>query len=62
MNQDRVIAVMYIIIAPLLNPFIYSLIKNNLKVAFNRILQGLTPESPSIAQRMNGKNNYHRRM
>lgn len=62
MNQDRVIAVMYIIIAPLLNPFIYSLIKNNLKVAFNRILQGLTPESPSIAQRMNGKNNYHIRM
>lgn len=61
MNQDRVIAIMCIIIAPLLNPFIYSLKKNYLKVAFNRILQGLTPESPSIAQRMNGKNNRRMR-
>lgn len=40
-NQDRLVAVMYAVIAPLLNPFIYSLRNNDMKRAMYNIL-GLT--------------------
>ncbi|KAM4652133.1 LOW QUALITY PROTEIN: olfactory receptor 5A2-like [Discoglossus pictus] len=36
MNQDRIIAVMYAVIAPLLNPFIYSLRNSEVKIAFKK--------------------------
>ncbi|KAM4652132.1 olfactory receptor 5AP2-like [Discoglossus pictus] len=38
MDQDRLIAVMYTIIAPLLNPFIYSLRNNDVKIAVRKII------------------------
>ncbi|OCT72735.1 olfactory receptor 5V1 [Xenopus laevis] len=39
MHHDRLVAVMYTIIAPLLNPFIYSLRNKDVKVAVTKILQ-----------------------
>ncbi|KAG8455569.1 hypothetical protein GDO86_001675 [Hymenochirus boettgeri] len=41
MHQDKVASIMYTIIAPLLNPFIYSLRNNDVKLAVTRILQKL---------------------
>ncbi|XP_077312279.1 olfactory receptor 5V1-like [Lithobates pipiens] len=38
MNKDRLIAALYAFIAPLLNPFIYSLRNNDVKVAVKKIL------------------------
>ncbi|XP_075045750.1 olfactory receptor 5AR1-like [Mixophyes fleayi] len=39
MNEDRLIAVMYTIIAPTLNPFIYTLRNNDVKVGVTRMLR-----------------------
>ncbi|XP_075696899.1 olfactory receptor 5V1-like [Rhinoderma darwinii] len=39
MDQDRLIAVMYTIIAPLLNPFIYTFRNRNVKIAVKRLHQ-----------------------
>ncbi|XP_071969579.1 olfactory receptor 5V1-like [Engystomops pustulosus] len=38
MDQDRLIAVMYTIIAPLLNPFIYTFRNENVKIAVRRLI------------------------
>ncbi|XP_063292038.1 olfactory receptor 5AR1-like [Pelobates fuscus] len=38
MDQDRMIAVMYTIIAPLLNPFIYSLRNRDVKIAVKKLM------------------------
>ncbi|KAM4651139.1 olfactory receptor 5V1-like [Discoglossus pictus] len=38
MDQDRMIAVMYTVIAPFLNPFIYSLRNTDLKIAIKKIM------------------------
>ncbi|KAM4015382.1 olfactory receptor 5AP2-like [Anomaloglossus baeobatrachus] len=38
MDQDRLVALMYTIIAPLLNPFIYTFRNGNVKVAINRLI------------------------
>ncbi|XP_069599105.1 olfactory receptor 5A2-like [Ranitomeya imitator] len=40
-SQDRLVAVMYTVIAPLLNPFIYSLRNNDVKRALNKIYHKL---------------------
>ncbi|XP_031762373.1 olfactory receptor-like protein COR9 [Xenopus tropicalis] len=39
LDQDRQIALMYTVIAPLLNPFIYTLRNRDFKVAFIKIIQ-----------------------
>eukprot|EP00079_Xenopus_tropicalis_P011333 XP_002937084.2 PREDICTED: olfactory receptor 5V1-like [Xenopus tropicalis] len=39
MHHDRLVAVMYTIVAPLLNPFIYSLRNNDVKLAVTKLLQ-----------------------
>ncbi|XP_056397838.1 olfactory receptor 5V1-like [Hyla sarda] len=39
MAQDRLIAVMYTIIAPLLNPFIYTFRNANVKIAMKRLMR-----------------------
>ncbi|KAM9299313.1 olfactory receptor 5I1-like [Gastrophryne carolinensis] len=41
MNHDRVISVMYTIIAPMLNPFVYSLRNSEVKIAMRRIWNNL---------------------
>ncbi|KAM9299312.1 olfactory receptor 5I1-like [Gastrophryne carolinensis] len=41
MDQDRLISVMYTIIAPMLNPFVYSLRNNEFKIAMRRIWNNL---------------------
>ncbi|XP_072282691.1 olfactory receptor 5A2-like [Pyxicephalus adspersus] len=41
MDQDRLISVMYTIIAPMLNPFVYSLRNNEVKLATRKLLYGL---------------------
>ncbi|XP_053546960.1 olfactory receptor 5A2-like [Bombina bombina] len=41
LDQDRWIAVMYAVIAPLLNPFIYSLRNSDMKIAFRNIVNQL---------------------
>ncbi|KAM4651140.1 olfactory receptor 5AP2-like [Discoglossus pictus] len=38
MDQDRLIAIMYTVIAPLLNPFIYSLRNNDVKTALRKLV------------------------
>ncbi|KAM5140349.1 olfactory receptor 5V1-like [Mantella aurantiaca] len=38
MDQDRLIAVMYTIVAPLLNPFIYTCRNSDVKVAVNKLV------------------------
>ncbi|XP_018408135.1 PREDICTED: olfactory receptor 5V1-like [Nanorana parkeri] len=40
MDYDRLVAVMYTVIAPLLNPFIYSLRNNDVKVAVRKLVCG----------------------
>lgn len=42
MDKDRLIAVMYTIIAPLLNPFIYTFRNRNVKVAMRRLMHQQT--------------------
>ncbi|XP_075696880.1 olfactory receptor 5V1-like [Rhinoderma darwinii] len=41
MDQDRLISVMYTVIAPMLNPFVYSLRNSEVKLAMKRILSQL---------------------
>ncbi|KAM9299311.1 olfactory receptor 5V1-like [Gastrophryne carolinensis] len=41
MDQDRLISVMYTIIVPMLNPFVYSLRNNEFKIAMRRIWNNL---------------------
>ncbi|XP_056397717.1 olfactory receptor 5V1-like [Hyla sarda] len=38
MDQDRLVSVMYTVIAPMLNPFVYSLRNSEVKLAMKRIL------------------------
>ncbi|KAM8927151.1 olfactory receptor 5AR1-like [Pelodytes ibericus] len=38
MDQDRLISAMYAVVAPLINPFIYSLRNSNVKVAIKKIV------------------------
>ncbi|XP_075135115.1 olfactory receptor 5AP2-like [Leptodactylus fuscus] len=42
MDQDRLIAVMYTVIAPLLNPFIYTFRNGNVKMAVRRLMHRMT--------------------
>ncbi|CAN2388162.1 Olfactory receptor [Pristimantis euphronides] len=41
MNQDRLVSVMYTVIAPMLNPFVYTLRNSDVKLAAKRILHKL---------------------
>ncbi|XP_066428788.1 olfactory receptor 5A2-like [Eleutherodactylus coqui] len=41
MHQDRVVSVMYTVVAPMLNPFVYSLRNSEVKLAMKRILYQL---------------------
>ncbi|KAG8568776.1 hypothetical protein GDO81_014151 [Engystomops pustulosus] len=41
MNQDRLVSIMYTVIAPLLNPFVYSLRNSEVKLAMKSILHKL---------------------
>ncbi|XP_075046953.1 olfactory receptor 5AR1-like [Mixophyes fleayi] len=38
MDQDRLVAIMYTVIAPLLNPFIYTLRNSDIKIAIRKIV------------------------
>ncbi|XP_077312276.1 olfactory receptor 5AR1-like [Lithobates pipiens] len=42
LEHDRVVSVMYTIVAPLLNPFIYSIRNNEMKEAFMKMLKKVT--------------------
>ncbi|KAM3922946.1 olfactory receptor 5AS1-like [Leptodactylus fuscus] len=41
MEQDRLVSIMYTVIAPMLNPFVYSLRNGEMKLAMKRILHQL---------------------
>lgn len=47
MNQDRLIAVMYTIIAPLLNPFIYTFRNSDVKAAVKKLVLQIIMKSKS---------------
>ncbi|XP_056397719.1 olfactory receptor 1020-like [Hyla sarda] len=40
-EQDRVVSVLYTVVAPLLNPFIYSIRNNEMKSALQKLLQAM---------------------
>ncbi|XP_068098263.1 olfactory receptor 5AR1-like [Hyperolius riggenbachi] len=45
-DEDKLVSIMYTIIAPLLNPFIYSLRNQEVKTAFRKILSRIFKRSP----------------
>ncbi|XP_063291674.1 olfactory receptor 5AR1-like [Pelobates fuscus] len=48
LDQDRLVSVMYTNIAPLLNPFIYSIRNNDVKLAFVHIINQIKTESKKL--------------